>query len=127
MREIERTRSRSFTAKTPAEFDKQYNRIADELTQDGIVPGRPEKDGSMYHVFYSYTELVPENAKEMCELDGRKFYCKDCPYFDLGKNNKCKSVGCTLDIEHNAVDYTPACEMFYNQYAKGEVKPRGCK
>ena len=53
MKEVKRTRARSFTAETPEEFDEKYNMISDELTEAGITPTQPQKDGEMYHIFYS--------------------------------------------------------------------------
>ena len=124
MKEVKRTRARSFTAETPEEFDEKYNMISDELTEAGITPTQPQKDGEMYHIFYSYTERVAESAKETYELAGNRYYCKDCPFFKLGENRKRRSAGCSKDIEPNAVDYTPACEMFYTLLAKGAIKAR---
>ena len=124
MKEVKRTRSRSFTAETPEEFDEKYNMISDELSEMGITMGKPERDGSMYHIFYTYMEMEAESAKETYELAGNRYYCKDCPFFKLGENKKHRSAGCSKDIEPNAVDYTPACEMFYTLLAKGAIKAR---
>ena len=124
MKEVKRTRARSFTAETPEEFDEKYNMISDELSEMGITMVKPEKDGSMYHIFYTYMEKEAESAKEAYELAGNRYYCKDCPFFKLGENRKHRSAGCSKNIEPNAVDYTPACEMFYTLLAKGAIKAR---
>ena len=123
MKTITKKRSRSFKASTPQEFDKYYADICDELADEGISSDKPEKDGTMYHIYYSYTVQVAENAREEYELRGLKYYCKDCPWFGKSADKRRSSTGCTKGVQ-NAVDYTCACEMFYTMLANGTIKPR---
>lgn len=124
MKQVKRIRARSFEASTPEEFDSKFNEISDELIEEGVTPEKPQKDGDMYHIYYTYFDTVPESAKETYELEGHRYYCKDCPFFQLGENRKRRSAGCSREVEPNAVDYTPACEMFYTLLAKGAIKAR---
>lgn len=121
MKTVTKKRSRSFKAKTPEEFDRRYADICDELAE--YETGKPEKDGDMYHVYYTYTERIAESAKETYELKGLTYYCKDCPWFDRSADKRRSSKGCTKGVQ-NAVDYTCACEMFYTMLANGTITPR---
>ena len=123
MKTITKRRSRSFKATTPEEYDKYYADICDELADKGVTSDKPEKDGDMYHIYYSYSVQVAESAKEEYELKGFWYYCKDCPWFGKSGDGRRRSAGCTKDVQ-NAVDYTPACEMFYTMLANGSIKPR---
>ena len=60
MKTVTKKRSRSFKAKTPEEFDRRYADICDELAEYDF--DKPEKDGDMYHVYYTYTERIAESA-----------------------------------------------------------------
>ena len=86
MKTVTKKRSRSFKAKTPEEFDRRYADICDELAE--YETGKPEKDGDMYHVYYTCTERIAESAKETYELKGLTYYCKDCPWFDKNADKK---------------------------------------
>ena len=121
MKTVTKKRSRSFKAKTPEEFDRRYADICDELAEYDF--DKPEKDGDMYHVYYTYTERIAESAKETYELKGLAYYCKDCPWFGKSADKRRSSTGCTKGVQ-NAVDYTCACEMFYTMLANGTIKPR---
>lgn len=123
MKTVRKLRCRSIEAHSAAEYDELYAKLADEFAEQGITPTE-EPDGHLCtHFKWQVSEQIAETPREIYELQGLTYYCKDCPYFELGKNRKCKSKGCTKNVQ-NAVDFTPACEMFYTMLANGSIKAR---
>ena len=126
MKEFTMTHSKSFIAKTPEEYDEKYNSISDSLVEKGyqLHDDEPKESNNMYHIYYSYKIQVAESAREEYELRGERYYCKDCPFFKVSEDKRRKGAGCTRNVDERAVDYTPACNLFYDLYAKGEIEPR---
>ena len=123
MKIVTRTKCRTISARTSKEFDRKFNEATMELED---VELRWDTAPNTVHLLYTVTEKIAEIVKEEYEeILGERYYCKDCPYFKRGKNKRCGSQGCEKEVDRNAVDYTPACELFYKELAQGKIKPRG--
>ena len=111
---------KTISASTPEEYDRLFNEFCKDLTDAEV------HDWSAFcsTIRYREKQLVPENLADELELRGEVYYCKDCPYFIKGEDGNHRCKGCSKHIP-NAVDYTPACELFLNDYVHGKVKPRG--
>ena len=123
MKIVTRTKCRTVSARTPEEFDRKFNEATMEL---GDVELRWDTAPNTVHLLYAQTEKIAETVKEEYEeILGERYYCKDCPYSEKGKNGKSGIKGCTKGVDGRVVDYTPACEMLYKELAQGKIKPRG--
>jgi len=123
MKIIKCNQCRTVSAGTPEEFDEKFNEASAELGTG--VKLRWEAAPFTVHLLYTEVKRIAETVKEEYEeIRGIKYYCKDCPHFDKCQDKRCGSKGCLLGVQ-NAVDYTPACELFYEELAQGRLKPRG--
>jgi len=121
MKIVTRTKCKTVTAKSVSDFDRKFNKATEELGQVEL-----EWDGRMtVHMLYEETVRIAENTKEEYEeIRDIHYYCKNCPHFKLGKNRRCSSEGCELNVDERAKDFTPACELFYEELASGSIKAR---
>ena len=111
---------KTIKARSADEYDKLFNEFCKDLPSEAEI-----HDWSAYCSTIRYREemVVPESLADELKLRGEEYHCIDCPYFAPGKNKRCRSEGCTKGVP-NAVDYTPACELFLSDYVQGKVKPR---
>jgi len=121
MKIVTRTKCRTVYAKKPEDFDEKFNEATEELGHVEL-----EWDGNnTVHMLYEETVKISETAREEYEeIKNEHYYCMNCPHFVLGKNKRCSSKGCGLNVDANAKDYTRACELFYEELAAGKITPR---
>ena len=124
MKIVTRTKCRTVSANSPEDFDEKFNKATEEIG-DGVEL-RWETAPFTVHMLYRETERIAETAKEEYEqIRGIGYHCKDCPHFKLGKDRRYRSEGCQIHVDDLAVDYTRACELFYEELAAGKITPRG--
>lgn len=121
MRVIARKRVRTVQANDPDEFDKMFNEASDELAEN--VKLQWDTAPMCVHFIYEEPVKIPETVADEFELQGIKYYCKDCPNFQKGKNKRCRSQGCKYAEYGTVADFTPACEWFYKQVLQGKITP----
>ena len=109
----------------PNKFEEKFNNAMRELAgkevQVDLDPAR--QNGFLAYLQWNIRSKKPESIRDEYELEGKVYYCKDCPFFKLGKNKTCKSSGCSKNIISNAVDYTVPCDTFYKLLKEGKIKP----
>ena len=121
MRKDEIEQQVTIEAENRAEFDRLANEASRE--HPGAVREWHEGRGLSMTLVYKETILTPETVADEFELQGIKYYCKDCPNFQKGKNKRCKSQGCKYAEFGTVTDFTPACEWFYKQVLQGKIVP----
>lgn len=114
-------RTKTVAAKDPEQFDKAFAEAADEH------PGAELKwhEGLCVSFVYEERKQTAETIAEEFELQGIKYYCKDCPNMMKGANKRERSHGCKYAEFGTVKDFTPACEYFYKMVLQGKITPIG--
>ena len=120
MKTITKKKSRTVTAKTGEEFDREFNSISDELETGFELVWDPTP--MCVHFIYDEQMKIPETVAEELALRGEHYFCKDCPYLQRGKNKREKSHGCKYAPYGTVQEFSPACEFFLKKLITGEVK-----
>jgi hypothetical protein len=121
MKVITRKRVRTVQADDADEFDRKFNAVSDELTEDAKLQW--DTAPMCVHFIYEEQEKVPETVADEFELQGIKYYCKDCPNMIKGKSKRERSHGCKYAEYGTVKDFTPACEWLYKMIVQGKVIP----
>lgn len=104
--------TKAVTGNTPQETALLFNQTMQELAD---LNPTYERDGNTFWIFYTVTQQEPETIKDVCELDGEKATCYDCPYImrDLNRYGNidtrkrwatCGKTGERTHIESSACD-----------------------
>lgn len=121
MEKIRKKKILTVQATTADEFDRKFNEASDKLS--GNAELKWDTAPMCVHFIYEEVEEKPETVAEEFELQGIKYYCKDCPHLQKGKNKRLKSHGCEYAEYGTVTDFTPACEFFYKQVLQGKIVP----
>ena len=111
-------REKTVSAKSAEEFDRLFEKQSELIGDDYELQW--DSMPLTVHFIYKETVRIPETVADEYEMRGERYYCKDCPYFGKHADGRRRNGGCKYS-EHEVVDYTPACELFYKRYAKGEI------
>ena len=69
---------------------------------------------------YEYTEMIPEDARDVYYQQHKKHYlCNDCPFLELDPDRRSVSHWCSLHNDRVELR-RPGCEDFYNGLMNGE-------
>lgn len=96
----------------------------DEAIRTLKINEQPQIDRNipyLAHIFYLEEITVPESIKEEYEVDGKKFYCSDCPHFTKPEDGRKKHVLCGMCKKYVEVN-TEACDWFYERFDKGLIE-----
>ena len=115
-------KSKTIQDNDPDEFDRKFNEASETLKN--IVELRWDTAPMCVHIIYEVKRKIPESIAEEFLLQGIKYYCKDCPYFIKGKNNRSRSLGCRYAFSGVCTDFTPACEFFLEKIKNGELQAK---
>lgn len=121
MKKVPTRKVKTIQASTASEFDAEFNDFCENVTSDVELQWDPAP--MCVHLVYTEEKMVPETLEEEFELRGEKYYCKDCPFFERGKNKRCKSVGCKYSPYGTAAEFNRACEYFFKQLVNGKIEP----
>lgn len=124
MKVIEQEFIKVVHSEDPSEFEAKYNDAMKSLfgMEVQVDLDTAREKGFLAYLRYKVKSKVPESIRDEYELDGKAYYCKDCPFFKRGKNKACRSAGCSKDIIRNAVDFTCACDTFYELLKEGKIE-----
>lgn len=121
MKVITKKKIRTVQATSATEFDRQFNEASEELSSSAEL--KWDAAPMCVHFIYEVEEQIPETVSDEFELQGIKYYCKDCPYLNKGKNKRQRSHGCKYAEFGTVTDFTPACEFFLKKVLNGEIEP----
>lgn len=105
-------------ASTAKAFDRQFNEMSEQITDDAELVW--DSAPMTVHFIYEETVKIPETVAEYFELKGIVLHCIDCKHFVKGKDRRCRSKGC--EFKEGCCDFTPACDMCYEEAFKSEAK-----
>lgn len=113
------------TGKDAARFERNYNAIAAELAEyDPDVSVKIE--GGMFYAVFTYTlhKPYPETIQDEFTLAGISHKCAECPYLEIGNDNRRKVWPCKYSEYGSANMEKPACEYLLKKLMQGKVKLR---
>lgn len=122
MKIITRKKMRTVQEKTAEAFDREFNKVSGEITEDTELVW----DAAPMCVHFVYEEHVKiaENARDELSLRGIKLKCKDCPHRE--KNPDGRKAGrkdfCPFAFMNQVRADDPACELFCSEVLRGETE-----
>lgn len=113
---------RTVECRDPVEFDSRLEKLLEEV--EAMDPQTTRFfDASIGHCAYvTWKERIrkPENARDRAELQGKKYVCGECPFFELQKDRRIKHSICN-NGERTWYE-RPACVDLYERIEKGEIQ-----
>ena len=99
------------------EYDRQMNEVLNNAPGATIID---RMDNGRYCSIVRYTKTVsiPETVEEEYYLEGKRFYCKDCKYYQPPTDGRRRSGTCECGTSVH-IDAS-ACEYFYMALRRGE-------
>ena len=112
-------------ARDPASFERQYNAAGAELAKYDPEIKEGEDNGVFYALFkYSVHKQAPESVEDIFTLKGIRHTCCECPYLELGTDNRRKLWPCEYADTGITSKDSPACEKLLTDLMKGRVQLR---
>ena len=121
MKRISRKMIRTVQASTAEDFDKEFNKASNEINENTTLVW--EQMPLCCHFIYEVSETIPESASEELQLQGIKYYCKDCPFFYRKSKKRVVRYDCKYSETGTVVDFSPACSHFCRMVLDGEIEP----
>ena len=121
MKIINRKKIKTIHSSDPEEFDALFNEASEQMSADYTLIW--DAAPMTVHFIYEELERIAESYHDEFVLEGKNYYCKDCPYFQRGKNKRLRSKGCKFGEFGEVKDFTPACELFCKKVKEGKLKP----
>lgn len=116
MKVIEKKRTKTISAKTPAEFDKLYNQTFEELGEYEPDVREFEMDGTMFARFnYTVTDKIAEDTGDIFMQHNVECTCSDCPFLEIGTDARRKWFPCKYASCGETRLDSRACEVFYKE------------
>lgn len=112
-------------ARDPASFERKYNAVADEVDEyDPEITVQLE--GGVYYAIFKYTlhKLVPQTVSDEFTVAGITHTCSECPYLEIGTDNRRKNWPCKYAEYGTASVDQPACEILLRKLMQGTVRLR---
>lgn len=108
------------------EYEETFNKVAEELASKSPTIKDIFENGTLSTVFtYEITKQIPECAKDKLELEGLRFTCGECPYLEDDGDKRRRWFPCPYSDLGQVHVYSEACDKFYRDYMRGDIKPRG--
>lgn len=125
MKEIRKKIRKVIQDKDPKRYEEAFNEMANKLAEFDPEIQDVFENGRFTTVFtYEEKSQKPETAKDRCLLDGEEFYCRNCPHLELGTDKRVRKWPCPFSHYGRAHMDSGACNVFYTEYLRGEIKPR---
>lgn len=113
MKETEKQRVRTISAKTLEEFDKLYNSTADELAM--YDPEVKEIDALTARFYYKVNDKVCETLGDDFMQHNVRCTCSDCPFLEIENDARRRWFPCQYATYGETRIDSPACEYFYRE------------
>ena len=125
MRDETQSKISVIQAKDPAKFQERYNNTAKELA--GYDPEITVKiEAGVFYAIFMYTthKQRPETVSDEFTLAGIRHTCSECPYLEIGNDNRRKVWPCRYSEYGSASKDSPACELLLKKLMAGKVRLR---
>lgn len=115
-------------ADSATSFTQQLNEEIYRLRNNNPVVKFSESIPFYAQIRYRVNTDVPETVAEASEMEGVRFVCAQCPYFqpplrDDGEPDKrCKYGDCEHTELGRTLKMNPACDRLYELIKEGDVK-----
>lgn len=121
MKTITRKKSRTVQATTAEEFDREFNRVSDELTETAELVW--DTTPMCVHFIYEEHEKKAETAADELSLQGIHLKCKNCPHREVNPDGRKagKKDFCPFALMQTTRADNNACEYFCSQVLRGEI------
>lgn len=107
-------------------YEQEFNKLADELSDKSPTIQDVFENGTFSTIFtYETEEQIPESAKDRAELEGIRLTCADCPYMEDDGDKRKRRFPCQFAEFGWTRSDTAACDKFYRDLMRGDIKPRG--
>lgn len=113
MKEIERLRVKTVSAKDVKSFDRLYNSTADELAK--YHPEARDIDALTARFYYKEVETASENLEDDFMQHHEGCTCSDCPFLQIGTDARRKWFPCEYSPCGETRIDASACEHFYKE------------
>lgn len=116
---------RAIKARDPASFQRQYDEVAHEVDKYNPEIDSDFRDGYFYAIFrYEMNIPHPETVNDVFKLAGISHTCGECPYLEMGTDNRRKLWPCEYADTGITSKDSPACEVLLKGLMKGTVRLR---
>ena len=116
--------SNSDSTTLKAEVKKFFEEHANDLSVD--VQFTTTTAGHNAYIIYEQAYQIPEDIRDEYIIRGESYTCENCPYWsnNFDPTNIKGLWRCTKKVKYGNVRYVDeACLFFYQELAKGEIKP----
>lgn len=112
-------------ARDPATFERKYNAAGAELAKYDPEIERGKDNGVYYALFtYSVHKQVPETINDVFTIKGIRHTCCECPYLEIGTDNRRKLWPCEYADSGVTSKDAPACEKLLTDLMRGHTQLR---
>lgn len=108
---------------TPEEFEKLYNDKMTLLSEYNPKATIDLSDGFKAVIQYETVKEEIETIKDKYNLEGIRYFCRECPLHDIEKDSRRKWVSCRYSETNETHLDHECCEYFYEQLKLGLVRP----
>lgn len=121
----ERKRIAVVGAKSPAQFEAEFNQRMEELADMDPEYELRDVGGELWAVIsYTETDIQIETAEDWYLASGIYYTCSACPLHEDIKDRRLKYVGCRYAPQMGeTLVHGRACERFYEELRAGAIEP----
>ena len=116
------------SADSAPQFTQELNETIYRLRDNNPVVKFSESIPFYAQIKYRVNENTPETISEASEVEGVRFVCAQCPYFqpilkaDETEDKRCKFGDCPHAELGRVLKQAPACDRLYELIKEGSVK-----
>lgn len=115
-------------SKDPRRFESDYNHVATELADYDVDVKTGVQAGYFYALFtYAVHKQAPESVSDEFTLAGIRHTCAECPYLEIGTDNRRKYWPCKYSEYGSVSKDQPACELLLKRLMQGAVRLRNAE
>ena len=80
-------------------------------------------EGHFAHIYWEERKLVAEDIRDEFILRDEKYRCENCPHYGGNSDNPRHAFSCLRKVFHRRRGCDEACLFFYQELAKGDLRP----
>lgn len=119
VRYVNKTAVRVVAASNPEDFETKLNSVLEELAGCKTELVFNLNAGFCAYITYTNTKQIPETVEDEYELAGIRFYCYECPMYEIPFDGRIKYTDCKNGNKCKAGDC--ACEWLYREVKAGHI------
>ena len=119
MKDITHKRVKIIHATDAATFEAEINKVLEQFPSAEI---RLNETLDKCVITYTFTEELPESARDKFAMQGIYYHCRNCPHMEPPQDGRFKWCGCDITPYGRTHMDTEACEYFYKALLTGEIR-----